>query len=455
MRPRPLHIAGVVIIGAWLASLGWLIRREYFQGRTPGEVSAAARVSPGTVFFAAYLDGRQVGVASTTIDTLPTAVRVSERLDVLLPDAGGERRMRFATDAMLSHSLSLRSFSSVVAGDAPGLALDGTVEAGDSLMLRLSRPGSPPLEQRRPLGRALPRSVIPLRFALDATPVPGRVMDVPLLDPLSGAIRPARFVVGAARTIAVPDSATLDSATGRWVPAHLDTVMAWPLDEIGQATGVRAWVDARGFVVRARTPFGLTIERTAFEIAHLNYRAGHPGTLAAEPSSRRAAEPLDSMVVAADTAATLLIPVHAPRIDSTARRLTDGLGDRAAAARAVFDFVARRIAPASDDSVPGALRALTTRRGSVASRALLFVALSRAAGIPARTVYGSREQNGHARPHVWAEIHLDQWMPVDPALSQWPADMLRRRVGIDGAGHPIETLAFPLQPSRATGNPSD
>ena len=53
MKPRKLHVAGALIIIAWLASLGWLVRREYFGG-TPGEVSASARVAPGAVFFAVY-----------------------------------------------------------------------------------------------------------------------------------------------------------------------------------------------------------------------------------------------------------------------------------------------------------------------------------------------------------------------------------------------------------------
>ncbi|HLS47837.1 MAG TPA: hypothetical protein VK012_04915, partial [Gemmatimonadales bacterium] len=66
MKLRRLHVAGVLIIGAWLASLGWLARREYF-GETPGDLAAAARVTPGAAFFGVYVNGRQIGVAASTV----------------------------------------------------------------------------------------------------------------------------------------------------------------------------------------------------------------------------------------------------------------------------------------------------------------------------------------------------------------------------------------------------
>ena len=108
MKPRKLHVAGALIIIAWLASLGWLVRREYFGG-APGEVSASARVAPGAVFFAVYLNGRQFGTGATTVDTMADGVRISDRADVLLPDGGAGRRIRTTSEARLAPSLDLVS----------------------------------------------------------------------------------------------------------------------------------------------------------------------------------------------------------------------------------------------------------------------------------------------------------------------------------------------------------
>jgi len=65
------------------------------------------------------------------------------------------------------------------------------------------------------------------------------------------------------------------------------------------------------------------------------------------------------------------------------------------------------------------LEALSARTGDDYDRAILFSALTRAAGVPSIPVAGvlvDKEQT--TRPHWWAEIYIENfgWIPVDPAL---------------------------------------
>lgn len=66
--------AAVTVLALWLAGLGLLVRREYFQPNTERLAAAAMRVNPGAVYYAVIDGGRQTGFASSTIDTLRTGI---------------------------------------------------------------------------------------------------------------------------------------------------------------------------------------------------------------------------------------------------------------------------------------------------------------------------------------------------------------------------------------------
>jgi transglutaminase-like putative cysteine protease len=74
----------------------------------------------------------------------------------------------------------------------------------------------------------------------------------------------------------------------------------------------------------------------------------------------------------------------------------------------------------------GAKQLLATGKGECGDYAALFVALSRASGIPSRPVVGYWAESGIDQTHVWAEFYLEGfgWVPVDPTLGQ--SDAARR-----------------------------
>ena len=68
----------------------------------------------------------------------------------------------------------------------------------------------------------------------------------------------------------------------------------------------------------------------------------------------------------------------------------------------------------------GAKETFTTLKGDSRSKALLSVALCRAAGIPARIVSGVLWADG-ATDHTWVEVYLGEkvgWGPIDPTLGE-------------------------------------
>ncbi len=90
--------------------------------------------------------------------------------------------------------------------------------------------------------------------------------------------------------------------------------------------------------------------------------------------------------------------------------------------------------------------------GDASGKAVLFVALCRAAGIPARPVAGFVYRDGVFSYHTWAEVWLTEWIGVDPTLGQPFADASHIRLAVGGLALPgsLPALIGRLRPRMLT-----
>jgi transglutaminase-like putative cysteine protease len=110
------------------------------------------------------------------------------------------------------------------------------------------------------------------------------------------------------------------------------------------------------------------------------------------------------------------------RLMAQARQILGAERDAIQAARLLLDWTYTSLAKTPAVGMPTALDVLTTRKGDCNEHAVLFTALARAAGLPARVVAGVVYINDAFYYHAWAEVWLGQWVAVDPTLHQFPAD---------------------------------
>lgn len=61
--------------------------------------------------------------------------------------------------------------------------------------------------------------------------------------------------------------------------------------------------------------------------------------------------------------------------------------------------------------------------GDYLERTVMFASFARAAGLPTRAVGGVVYKNGYFYFHAWPEVWFGKWVPVDPTLAQFPADV--------------------------------
>lgn len=142
-----------------------------------------------------------------------------------------------------------------------------------------------------------------------------------------------------------------------------------------------------------------------------------------------------------------LIQSNDPGIMAQARQILGGSrGERgpSRAAELLTRWVHRHVrtggAGGGKGSVPSAVRVLQQGGGDCNEATTLFVALARAAGLPARTVAGLLYRDGRFYYHAWPEVYLRDWVAVDPLLDQFPADAARLRLTVGGLARQVELI---------------
>jgi hypothetical protein len=133
-----------------------------------------------------------------------------------------------------------------------------------------------------------------------------------------------------------------------------------------------------------------------------------------------------------ELAATAFLQSDHPRIRSTARTAIGEEHDALRAAQRLNDWVYRRLRKVPTISIPNALQVLDMGEGDCNEHAVLLAALARAAGIPTRVVAGAVYLDGAFLYHAWCEVWLGQWVPIDPAFHQFPADATHIKFVVGG-----------------------
>ncbi len=474
----------LLVLGAWILALGWLVQRSVFA---PKRESTLARwpVPPGSSFLAIRNAERQIGLSSLTVDTLAEGMRVTDLTTIDLPQVTPKvaRRTSARIEALYSRRFELRGWQADLLSES-GRTLSQGVVAGDTLLtiVNTSR-GLPPetltVALRRPVVLA---SAAPLVLASRGLPRVGDKANIEVYDPLDHEIRIEYLTVTRESTLTVPDSALYNEALQRWSVAHLDTLRAWRVDAMVHGLPVRRWIDAAGMPVLAEMPLGTTIERSAFELANTNFRAlplprwddkptapdffTHAGADPAEVLGTRvvlladargtplppeipgligggqqrmgdtlrfgptAPDPDDSLLLALPPRVALTQP--SAELAGLARQISGKEFRPLFQARLLRAWVQRTITLRDDDGIPSAQRVLRARQGNAQDRAVLLAGLLQAADLPARLCWGLVRERDRWRLHSWVELWADGWTTLDPAQKDDAVQPARIRLATGG-----------------------
>jgi transglutaminase-like putative cysteine protease len=488
-------MVGGAIIVAWLAGLAVLMRREYFRPETERLAEAASRVAPGVVYYGVLQGDKQIGFASSTIDTTTSSIAIHDYFVADIPVGGKSRHSAARMNVTLTRAMRMTDFDIELLTEGAPLTATGHVSGDSLLLLAIASGQAKPDTQRVPLsGPILLPTTVPLALALTEVPHVGKQYEMPVFNPASMAANTVSFNVRAESSFVVDDSAAFDSTSKRWRGIRPTPIRAWQINS-SASNAINGWIDEQGRIVET-TQLGFVLRRLPYEVAFNNWRAerrknavtddrdilettaiaankkltgqvtnlrvrlsgvdlkgfdlnglrqrlsGDTLTISAERDSALHTNRTLPMTARdpQDTRAEALIQSNDPRIISLARRIA---GDERSAR-----IVGQRITKWVHDSltkditfgIPNAVEVLEARKGDCNEHTQLFVALARAVGLPARIAAGLAFVDGKFFYHAWPEILLDDWVAVDPTFGQFPADAAHLRFVIGGVARQTELV---------------
>jgi transglutaminase-like putative cysteine protease len=449
---------GVAIVVFWCVMNAILIRRQFAAPPTPIALNATERISESIEeWWGVYYRGEKIGYATQTIEPKSTGYELRDYSELRLRLLGTNQTATTKVHMDVDEEWALERFDFELRSGEVHFKASGRVLPG-RLMVETYSAGHRatqdiPLTQRPYLLAALKPFV--------ATQQLEEKKDYyfSTFDPATLSQQVTKVVIEGRETIRIGDL----------------TEPALRVRQQFKGISVTSWIDGSGRTLKEESPAGLSMTRQSREQARqlgaarsvsldLIARTSipvttpiiQPGTKKVlklrlsgfDPASFMLAagrqqfsgdivevrrEKIEKMVsikipsqnkrLVAFLQPTPYLQSDNPAIRTLAAEILAGETDAGKAALRLKDWVYRNIAKRPTISIPNALEVLKTRKGDCNEHAVLFNALARAAGIPAKTVVGVVYLRGAFYYHAWSEVWLSEWVSLDPVLNQFPADV--------------------------------
>ncbi len=471
----------LLILIAWIAVMAALVSRAYLQA-TGNLATDLARYGSSAQWRGVYYRGEKLGF--TVSQTVPVGdgeggdaegFELQEDGQLQMTLLGAHTITTLRTTARVNRAFELQSFQfSLDPGTGP-IRIGGVVRDLD-LHISITSGGRTRIEVRRLPERPMLTMNLVRRLA-DGGLTPGAVHRWNVFDPATLRNAPVTVTVGEreiVRSAATP-------------------IPAFRVDMEFTGLKTTAWITDTGEIVREESPLGFIIVREAPERARAlaidgrirqdlleasavvpvvearipplppiddprnvrRLRMRVEGADLSSPDLQGVGQRIDGNIVEIIDAQTLVAgPVDEdlteylsaePFIESDdpdIRAAADEAVGKAVGARARAEaltrFVNSTVQKKPTVSLPSAREVLRTRIGDCNEHTALFVAMARAAGIPARIAVGLAYVRGAFYYHAWPEVHIEEganrgfWLPVDPTFNQFPADTTHLRLARGG-----------------------
>jgi transglutaminase-like putative cysteine protease len=451
------HSIGIVIVLFWCTMNVLLIQRQFAAAPTPIALRSTERISERIEeWWGVFYRGEKIGYASQIIEPKAQGYEIRDRSELRLRLLGTNQVVSTTLRTDVDSEWALEKFdfelqSNGVRFQASGRFVPGRLEV-ETFSAGHRTTHNIPLSQRPYLLAALKPFV--------ATQQLEEKKDhyFSIFDPGTLSQQTAKLVIEGRDVIRVDD---------RSEPALR-------VRQQFKGISVVSWIDGSGRTLKEESPAGLSmtrqtavqarelgatrsvsldlIARTSIPVAEIAHSAEksllrvrlsgfdageftlstgrqewRDGILEIRREPKSKMEP-QSLPIKDKRLASFLQPTPFSQSDNPSLRAlaTKIIGQETDAGKAALllkDWVYRNIAKQPTVSIPNALEVLRTRKGDCNEHTVLFNALARAVGIPAKTVVGVVYLRGAFYYHAWSEVWLGSWISLDPVFNQFPADV--------------------------------
>jgi hypothetical protein len=452
------------IVAFWLVMLGLLVQRSWRIVPPEPVAFESVESAPRDEWMSVYHEGQKIGYSHYSLSREGDRLAFSEESLLRVTVLQTLQTVRTRMHGHTASDFSLRDVEFDLSSGAGNLRATGVVDASG---LRLAlHTGTDVTEQVLPLNGPLYLPSTLRGLLTPDTLQAGRRMAVLVFDPVS--------FTNDRMSVTVERQEPLPGGRG---------TLAWRVREEFHGVTTTSWVDVTGAVLREEGPMGFVLIRATSQQAlnddwtwstsldliasaavpvarpiddarsRRSLRVRVSGIRVEEvptddEQARHGAEltitrptmdqltsyriPYSEADHSEDLKATTFLQVENPKIRAASRVAVGNERDALRAARRINDWVYGTLRKVPTISIPNALQVLEMGEGDCNEHAVLFAAMARAAGIPTRTVAGTVYLDGAFLYHAWCEVWLDRWIPIDPALHQFPADATHIKFVVGG-----------------------
>jgi len=452
------------IVSTWVVMLGFLVERTFWNVQTlrVNPVLAKEGMKTGEEWWGIYFQHEKIGYAVTIQQQQAEKVSVKERVLLKLSVLGIPQNIVQNLEYQTKQNLTLDSFdfslkSGFIQFRLAGFLEDRPAGAGKRLKLRVYS-GGKERQQEIPLQEAPYILGQTKLYFLAQGLEKGRKYQITTFDPST---------LGKAGMIAEVEGTERLNIGG-------EERELYRVREEFRGIVTKSWMDKKGEIWKEEGPLGLVLMRESKNAAmYQNWSRGKTADLIAftaipvnrEIDNPRAARYLRCRLLSPalnglpsggdrqlGTGNEVIIrqedfpprpssyktlPVSAlqealsstpsiqsddPEVRHQAEAVVAGIEDRSEKVRRLATWVFEEIEKRPVVAIPSAIEVLHHKVGDCNEHAVLFTALSRAAGIPAHMQAGIIYLDGKFFYHAWAKVFLGTWISVDPLLNQIPAD---------------------------------
>ncbi len=453
-KKRLFNLLGFGVVLVWLIMMGVLVKRSYFKP-TPVTLSTNQDISSleeSETWMAIYHDDDKIGYTRSRVIKKSDGYMVSESAVMNLRAIGDVHRVSTEIIGHLNRDASLRSFVFQLGSGMVRFEARGRVE-GQYMILNTGL-GGETRESKIVLQEKPFLSIGLWPHLLKKGLVVGARYRLSLFDPSIMSQRPVEV------SVISRESVVLDGR--RWEAFKVKTTF------IGLE--VLTWIGPNGERLKEEGLMGLRLVKTTEDEARLGIRSDPEIDIVeavSVPSNQALAEPanlaylkirLDNIDLGGLDLNTgrqrltgsvleialesnepkqvykkiqlepylkvgLFIQSDHPTIKGLARKIVGVAKEDKAKARRILNWVYESLDKRATVSVPSALDTLKARAGDCNEHAVLFAALLRAVGIPAKLCAGLVYTRGQFYYHAWNEVFLGEWTTADALMGQMPTDV--------------------------------
>lgn len=446
-----------MIIISWIVLMGFHAKKSYFPHAQIKDTSSLSHtISSGEEWMSIYMSGKKIGFVNSSIQEMKDGYSINEDVNMLMSLMGYPRELKITTRADVDKGFILKSFESRISSGITSYTIKGYIKQ-ERMHLVISS------------GEYKGEKIIEIKevpfissnmkfFMLTKGLKEGMRFEFPFFDPLTHAKTDLVAEVGKKEIIEIEGV----------------KISAFKIKESFLGFETYVWVDENGKVLKEESPLGIVMisEPKERAIAKDDKSGFIPDLILASSIEtnikiERPAE-VNFMRVKLSKADVSFIPYSPDRqifkgdiieikkenlqdikshnipykfkemeefLQSTtfiqsknekiveqARTIIGNEKDALKATELIMSWVYSNVEKKPVISIPSAIDVLVRKEGDCNEHAVLFIALARAAGIPARMVAGIVYSQGRFYYHAWSEIYIGRWISVDSILNQLPAD---------------------------------